>query len=72
MNEVEQENAVQEVHYKNILEKLVALTAGHDLLNQKLSALEAKPGKRREGIVDKAIWAVCTAAVAFLLGRIGL
>lgn len=37
-----------------------------------MSALEAKPGKRWEGIVDKAIWAVCTAAVAFLLGRIGL
>lgn len=41
--------------------------------NQKrLDDLEAKPGKRWEGIVDKAIWAVCAAVIAFLLARLGL
>lgn len=41
--------------------------------NQKrLDALEAKPGKRWEGLVEKAIWAVCAAVIAFLLGRVGL
>ena len=35
-------------------------------------SLEAKPGKRWESIVDKAIWAVCAAVIAFLLGRVGL
>lgn len=31
-----------------------------------------KPGKRWDGLVDKAIWAVCAAVIAFLLGRLGL
>lgn len=35
-------------------------------------SLEAKPGKRWDGIVDKALWAVCAAVIAFLLGRMGL
>jgi predicted transcriptional regulator len=34
--------------------------------------LRDRPGKRWEGIVDKAIWAVCAAVIAFLLGRVGL
>lgn len=34
--------------------------------------LRDKPGKRWESIVDKAIWAVCAAVIAFLLGRVGL
>lgn len=38
----------------------------------RLDALEAKPGKRWESIVDKVIWAVCAALIAFLLAKIGL
>lgn len=38
----------------------------------KIAALEAKPGKRWEGLVEKALWAVCAAVIAFLLGRVGL
>lgn len=41
-------------------------------LGNKVDVLEDKPGKRWEGIVDKALWAVCAAVIAFLLGRIGL
>jgi len=37
-----------------------------------VKALSAKPGKRWEAIVDKALWAVCAAVIAFLLGRVGL
>lgn len=37
-----------------------------------VKSLTEKPGKRWEGIVDKAIWAVCAAVIAFLLGRFGL
>ena len=72
LNDVERDNAVQEAHYKAILEKLDSLTRRHDELNRKLSELEAKPGKRWESIVEKAIWAVCAAVIAFLLGRVGL
>jgi len=37
-----------------------------------VKALTAKPGKRWEGIVDKAVWAVLAAVIAFLLARAGL
>ena len=47
------------------MDKLDALTA-------KVEALEAKPGKRWESVVEKAVWAVCAAVIAFLLGRVGL
>ena len=32
----------------------------------------AKPGKKWEAIVDKIVWAVLAAVIAFLLGRLGL
>lgn len=35
-------------------------------------AQQAKPGKRWESIVDKSIWAVVAAVIAFFLARIGL
>lgn len=65
LNKVEQDNAVQSEQYKTILDKLDALTA-------KVEALEAKPGKRWESLVEKAVWAVAAAVIAFLLGRVGL
>ncbi len=37
-----------------------------------VKALTAKPGKRWEGIVDKAVWAVLAAVIAFLLAKAGL
>jgi len=65
MNKLERQEAVQEVQYSTILEKL-------DDLSGKVDNLEAKPGKRWEAIVDKVIWAVCAAVIAFLLARVGL
>ncbi len=65
LNALERSDAVQEAQYKTILDKLDALT-------QKVEALEARPGKRWESIVEKAIWAVAAAVIAFLLGRVGL
>lgn len=70
--QLEKEDAVQLVQYRTILDKLDGLTQKHDCLNAKLEALEAKPGKRWESVVEKAIWAVAAAVIAFLLARIGL
>ena len=70
--QLEKEDAVQLVQYGTILDKLDGLTQKHDCLNAKLEALEAKPGKRWEGIVEKVVWALCAAVIAFLLGKIGL
>lgn len=65
LTQLEKEEAVQLVQYKTILDKLDGLT-------EKVEALEAKPGKRWDGIVEKAIWAVVAAVIAFLLARFGL
>lgn len=41
-------------------------------LEGKVDVLESKPGKRWDGLVDKLIWGVAGAVLAFLLARIGL
>ena len=41
-------------------------------LDSKVTALEEKPIRRVDSLVDKVIWAVCAAMIAFLLARIGL
>ena len=58
-------SAVQENKLDTILKKLDEITA-------KVDALESRPATRWEGLVEKSIWAVCAAVIAFLLGRVGL
>ena len=41
-------------------------------LEGKVDVLESKPGKRWDGLVDKLIWGVAGAVLAFLLARFGL
>ncbi|MBE6916855.1 MAG: hypothetical protein E7470_02955 [Ruminococcaceae bacterium] len=41
-------------------------------LDCKVSSLENKPIKRFDGLIDKVVWSVCAAVIAFLLSRIGL
>ena len=41
-------------------------------LGHKVDSIEKKPAKRWEGIVDKLIWGVIGAVLAFLLTKIGL
>lgn len=41
-------------------------------LDGKVTALEEKPAKRWESLVEKLIWAVAAAVVGFLLAKIGL
>ena len=57
--------AEQGQQYTTILEKLDSLTTT-------VASIQAKPGKRWEAIVEKSIWAVVAAAIAFLLAKIGL
>lgn len=40
-------------------------------LESKVDVLESKPGKRWDGLVDKLIWGVAGAVLAFLLAKIG-
>lgn len=53
-------------------EKLQTMTNSVDTLSDKVEKLEEKPGKRWDAIVDKLIWAVLAAIVAFMLGKFGL
>ena len=41
-------------------------------LDGKVTAVEEKPVKRADGLVDKIIWAVCAAVITFVLAQIGL
>ena len=65
IRELEKAQAVQREQYDTILEKLGEL-------GRSISELAAQPGKRWESIVDKSVWAVLAAVIAFLLARIGL
>ena len=54
---------------------IVAITMGDPAGNGPeitVKALADWPGKRWEGLVEKALWAVVAAIIAFLLARIGL
>ena len=65
IRELEKSDAVQDAHYKAIDAKLDELTA-------LVKDLTGKAGKRWESLVEKGIWAVAAAVIAFLLGRVGL
>jgi hypothetical protein len=41
-------------------------------LDGKVTALEAKPAKRWDALVEKVVWAVVAAVVGYLLAQIGL
>ena len=43
-----------------------------DRLDGKVTALEGKPGKRWDNLVEKLIWAIVAAVVGFFLAQIGL
>ena len=72
--------------HRQMFERIGALEQNRAALNEKLDSMDKKldeltaaakelaekPAKRWEGIVDKAVWAVCAAVIAFLLGRVGL
>ena len=48
----------------------VAVTV--EKLDGKVTALEEKPIKRADGLVDKIIWAICAAVLSFVFTKVGL
>lgn len=65
MRALETSDAVQNAHYQAIDAKLDELTI-------MVKDLNGKAGKRWEALVDKLIWAVAAAVIAFLLAKVGL
>lgn len=47
-------------------EQLKNMITSVDTLSSKVDDLEKKPGKRWDGLVDKAVWAVAGAVIAWL------
>lgn len=64
LGKLETENAVQNAHYKAIDEKLDEHTV-------MLKELTGKAGKRWDALVEKILLAIASAAIAFLLAKIG-
>lgn len=52
--------------------KIAEIDAKLDTLLEWQKAQQDKPVKRWDGIVDKSVWAILAAVIAFLLARIGL
>lgn len=69
---LERSGSAQEARYQAIMDKLTELSVRLNEALVTIAALKEKPAKRWEGIVDKAIWAVIAAVIAFMLGRMGL
>ena len=65
LGELEKQEGIQVVQYEHIMEKL-------DQLAGDVKELKAKPGKRWEGIVEKAIGILVAAVLGFMLARLGL
>ena len=53
-------------------EKLNGMDTNIKKVLAKQESCELKPAKRWDAIVDKAIWAVLAAVIAFVLAKIGL
>lgn len=55
-----------------LAEQIKTMNISVNTLSGKVEHLEEKPGKRWDAVVDKVVWAVLAAVLAFLLGRMGL
>jgi len=83
---LEEESRHNKEAHKEIYSKLEASHTSVALIEQRLDQIKEdtkeirstvqtmkdKPAKRWEGLVEKALWAVCAAVIAFLLARVGL
>lgn len=55
-----------------IEERMAQIKADTEEIKTAVQELRSKPAKRWEGLVEKALWAVCAAVISFLLARAGL
>lgn len=65
LGELERSETARNVQYTSIMEKLDKLVAWQE-------AQQAKPAKRWEAVVEKALLMVVAAVVAYILARVGL
>ena len=65
MRDLEKAEAARNEQYENIMEKLDKLIVWQE-------AEQSGPKRRWEAIVDKAVWMVLAAMLAFILAKFGL
>lgn len=53
-------------------EQIKTISSNVTTLKGDVEEMKEKPGKKWDAIVDKVLWALLAAVIAFLLGRIGL
>lgn len=53
-------------------EQLSNMETSLNKLVARQESIDQKPGKRWDDLVDKAIWAVMAAVIAFILAKVGL
>ena len=57
---------------KHQTEAIKEVKADVTSLNGKVEAIEQKPAKKWDGLVEKVVWALVAAAITFILTRIGV
>lgn len=75
IKKLESENAVLHQLATSVAvmaEQMKTMNSSVSTLANEVEELREKPGKRWDGLIDKIVWAVAAAVIAFLLGRIGL
>ena len=64
--------AVNDVKFAQILKDTADIKASQQKVEAVVQQIREKPAKRWDSIVDKIIWCVLAAVIAFLLAKIGL
>lgn len=55
-----------------LAEQMKTMNANVTTLTNKVDELEDKPGKRWEAMVDRIVWAVAAAIVAYAMAKFGI
>lgn len=66
LGDTETDTAVQQKHMENIDKSLEEIKDGQKSILQKVESLEAKPGKRWDGLVDKLLFTAAGAALMWI------
>jgi uncharacterized protein YoxC len=56
----------------SLAESVKQMATAQEKQGKRLEALEQKPAKKWESFVDKVVWAVAAALIAFILSYLGL
>lgn len=64
--------AINDVKFAQILKDTADIKTSQQKVESAVQQIKEKPAKRWDSIVDKIIWCVLAAVIAFLLARIGL